>query len=184
MQKLTKWLGLRKLNSKSVALLGIFVALTFVFTMFATVRIGNQLEISLKFIPVFVMGALFGPVFAGITCFLGDVLSVILFPVGAPIIGMFFTEFLSGFFYGAFFYRKYKMNTSYIIRMVLCVIIQFALSLILNSYFLYSAGYFSSMEVAIGIRFAASFAKMIAQAVVIVFAPYYLKVFSKITKQQ
>ncbi|MBQ3110191.1 MAG: folate family ECF transporter S component [Clostridia bacterium] len=182
MQKIKNWLGFRKLDTKAVALLGIFVALTMVFTMYSTVRVGNSIEVSLKFIPVFVMGALFGPFFAGITCFLGDALSVILFPVGPPIIGMFLTEFLSGFFFGAFFYRKYEMNVSYIIRMVVCVVIQFVLSIILNSYFLVDAGYFSSMEAAISIRMVASLAKAPIQAVVIIFAPFYLKAFSKLVK--
>lgn len=182
MKKFVEWLGVRKLNSKSVATLGLFVALTVVFTIWSTVRIGNQIEISLKFVPVFVMGALFGPLFAGLTSLLGDIISVILFPVGAPIIGMFVTEFLSGFFYGAFFYRRYTMRRSYIVRMLICVICQFVLSLGLNSYFLYSAGYFSSMEAAVGIRFAASFAKVFVQAAIIMLAPYYLKIFSKFTK--
>lgn len=182
MQKIKNWLGFRKLDAKAVALLGIFVALTMVFTMYSTIRVGNGIEVSLKFIPVFVMGALFGPIFAGLTCFLGDVLSVILFPVGPPIIGMFLIEFLSGFFYGAFFYRRYEMNTSYIVRMVMCVIVQFVLSIILNSYFLVDAGYFGTMASAISFRMPASLAKAPLQAIVIIFAPYYLKVFSKFVK--
>ncbi len=183
MQKFFKrYLGIGKLDAKSVALLGIFTALSFVFTMFATVRVGNLLEISLKFIPVFVMGALFGPVYAGTVCFLSDVISVIFFPVGAPIIGMFLTEFLSGFTYGILFYRRFKLNVSFICRMIVCVLIQFVLSLVLNSYFLYSAGYFSSMAVAVTYRFPASSAKMIVQAVVICFSPCYLKGLSRIVK--
>lgn len=183
MQKFFKrYLGIGALDAKNVALLGIFTALSFVFTMFATVRVGNWLEISLKFIPIFVMGALFGPVYAGIVCFLSDVISVIFFPVGAPIIGMFLTEFLSGFTYGILFYRRCKMNVSFILRMILCVLIQLVLSLFLNSYFLYSAGYFSSMSVAVAVRFPASFSKLIAQAVVISFSPYYLKRIARFAK--
>ncbi len=182
MQKFLNWLGFKKLDSKAIALLGIFVALTLVFTMYSTVRIGNQIEVSLKFIPVFVMGALFGPVFAGITSLLGDILSVILFPVGPPIIGMFATEFLSGFFYGVFFYRNRAMSVSYVIRMLLCVAVQFVLSIILNSFFLVDAGYFSSMAAAVAYRFPASFAKIFLQAAVIIFAPCYLKIFSKFAK--
>lgn len=182
MQKFFNWLGVRKLDAKAVSLLGLFVALTVVFTMGFTVRVGNQLEISLKFIPVFVMGALFGPLFAGLTSLLGDIISVIVYPVGAPIIGMFATEFLSGFFYGAFFYKNYKPSISFYVRMLLCVVIQFILSLGLNSYFLVEAGYFSSMTVAVTIRFFASFSKMIVQAAVICFAPYYLRLFSRFVR--
>ncbi len=179
MQKFLNWLGAKKLDAKAVSVLGLFVALTVVFTLWFTVRVGNQLEISLKFIPVFVMGALFGPLFAGLTSLLGDIISVIVYPVGPPIIGMFVTEFLSGFFYGAFFYQKYERKVSFYIRVVFCVIIQFVLSLGLNSYFLVEAGYFSSMASAVTIRFFASFVKMLVQAAVIIFAPYYLKIFSK-----
>lgn len=179
MQKFLHWLGAKKLDTKAVAALGLFVALTVVFTLWFTVRVGNQLEISLKFIPVFVMGALFGPLFAGLTSLLGDIISVIVYPVGPPIIGMFVTEFLSGFFYGAFFYNRYRRTAWFYVRVVLCVLVQFALSLGLNSYFLVDAGYFSSMSAAITIRFFASFAKMLVQAAVIIFAPYYLKIFSK-----
>lgn len=183
MQKFLNWLGFRKLDAKAVSLLGLFVALTVVFTMGFTVRVGNQLEISLKFIPVFVMGALFGPLFAGLTSLLGDIVSVIVYPVGPPIIGMFLTEFLSGFCYGAFFYRKYTRSASFYVRILLCVLIQFVLSLGLNSYFLVDAGYFSSMESALAFRFLASFIKMPLQAAVIFFAPYYLKIFSRFAKE-
>lgn len=182
MKRILSFLGVRKMDTKSVSLLGLFVALTVVFTIWFTLRIGNQLEISLKFIPVFVMGALFGPLFAGLTSLLGDIISIIVYPVGAPIIGMFATEFLSGFFYGTFFYKKYDRSFSFFIRVALCVIIQFILSLVLNSYFLVQAGYFSSMKAAITIRFFASFIKMLVQAVVIIFAPAYLKIFSKLIK--
>ncbi len=180
MQKLKSLLNLKKLDSKAIATVGIFTALTVVFTIISTIRIGNQIEISLKFVPVFVLGALYGPIYAALASLLGDIISVILFPAGAPIIGMFFTELLSGFTYGILFYKKYNLNASYIVRLVLCVLIQLFLSLFLNSLFLTAAGYFSSLSSAVTIRSAASLSKLVLQALVIFFAPYYLKAFSKL----
>ncbi|MBQ8003235.1 MAG: folate family ECF transporter S component [Clostridia bacterium] len=170
----------RFFSTKRICLIAVFIALTVVLSMVSNLRIGNYIEISFKFIPVFVMGALFGPVLSGLTSLLGDVVTVMMFTGGAPLIGLFVTEFVSGFIYGVLFYNNYEKSVSYIVRMVICVLLQFALSLFVNSYILYSAGYFSTFAVAIGIRFWASFSKIFMHAAVIIFAPYYLKVFSKL----
>ncbi len=173
---------MKKFTTKEICTVAVFVALTVVLSMVSNLRIGNYIEISFKFIPVFIIGALFGPILSGLTSLLGDVVTVMLFTGGAPLIGLFVTEFISGFIYGALFYNKYEKSASYVVRMVVCVLLQFALSLFVNSYILFHAGYFSSFSVAIGIRFWASFSKIFMQVAVIILAPYYLKVFSRFTK--
>ncbi|MGM9552659.1 MAG: folate family ECF transporter S component [Clostridia bacterium] len=171
----------KKFTTKEICTVAAFVALTVVLSMVSNIRIGNYIEISFKFIPVFIMGALFGPLFSGITSLLGDIVTVMLFTGGgAPLISLFVTEFLSGFIYGMLFYKKHEFSASYVVRTVICVLLQFVLSFIVNSYILYYVGYFSSYQAALTIRFWASFSKIFMQAAVIIFAPYYLKVFEKL----
>lgn len=182
MQKISTWLGFRKLDTKAICTLGLFIALTVVFTLYFTLRIDTKIEISFNFIPTFIIGALFGPLYAGITYLLADIISVIAVPLGPPIPGLSITAFISGFIYGIFFHRNYKMSKSYVVRMVVCVLLQFVLSVLVNSFVLYHAYGSNNLTFWIAYRFPASFIKIFLQAAVIMFAPHYLKIFSKFTK--
>lgn len=106
-------------------------ALTIVLGFYATWRFGPTIKISLKFCPVFVSGALFGPILGGVVGCVSDVASFIANPSGGflPLITL--TEFLYGFLYGIFFYKKNSTPAA----CILCTVISaFVLDLIFKSF--------------------------------------------------
>lgn len=141
-------------TTRKVCLLGVFAAITAILGIFATFRIGNQIKIPLKFITVFITGALFGPLSGGLVAAIADILNAVLVPVG-PIMPQITTvEFMYGVIFGAFFYKA-KDNAFYYLRAVLCCVLQSVISVALMSKILADVGYFSSFGAAVSIRMPA-----------------------------
>ena len=145
----------RKFTTRKICLLGVLAAITAVLGIFATFRIGNQIKIPLKFITVFMTGAIFGPVSGGAVAAVADVLNAVLVPVGPIMPQITAVEFLYGVIYGAFFYKAVE-NHWYYLRAALCCILQFVISITLMSWILTGIGYFSSFSAAIAIRMPAA----------------------------
>ena len=92
----------------------------------ATIKIG------FTFIPVAIAAILFGPLIAGGVGALGDVLSALLFPVGAWIPGITLNAFLTGFVFGLFLYRK----QTWLRALLAAVINNFGISMFLTTLWL------------------------------------------------
>lgn len=155
----------KKISTRKICLLGVFAAITAILGIFATFRIGNQIKIPLKFITVFMTGALFGPVSGGVVAAVADVLNAVLVPVGPIMPQITAVEFLYGFIYGAFFYRAGE-NKMYYLRSLLCCFLQFAISIALMSWILTNIGYFSSFGAAVVIRMPAALVTLAIHLVV------------------
>ncbi len=197
MKKLCEFLGVRRLSVREMCTLGLLIAVTIVLSMYATLRIGNYIKVSLKFIPVFITGALFGPVPAGLVGFLGDLLNTFIQPAGPWLPQLSLIEFLFGVTYGVCFYRHITMSPSYIVRLVICVIIQFLLSIVLNTFFLVQMNYvpaftaaidagltyWQSFAAAMASRLPVSLAKLVLQSIVIAVSAAYLPIFNKIIRK-
>ncbi|MBQ3021716.1 MAG: folate family ECF transporter S component [Clostridia bacterium] len=150
----------QKFTTRKICLLGVFASITAILAIFATFRIGNQIKIPLKFIPVFMTGAIFGPISAGIVAAIGDILNAVLVPVGPIMPQITAVEFLYGVIWGACFYKA-KENTFYYLRSAICALLQFVISITLMSWILTGIGYFSSFSAAVVIRMPASLATFI-----------------------
>lgn len=183
MQKILKFLGIRRYSLKEMCVLAMLIAITAILAIYATFRIGNMIKIPFKFISVFITGALFGPIPAAFTALMGDVLNTFLAPVGPFLPQIAFVEFVSGFIYGCFFYNCHKMSKSYILRLCICVFLQALLDITLTSYFLTGVGYFPSFFVAVGSRFPATVLKAALQSIVILLSCNYLPTFSKLIRR-
>lgn len=165
------FLGLRKITVHELCFLGLLTALTVIFAVFFTLRIGNAIKIPLKFITVFITAVTFGPIWGGIVGALGDILNAVLVPVGAPIPLITIIEFAYGFIFGIFFYadrKKYLLKTI-ICSLILTLIDIFAVSLILTS-----AGYFPDYYIAVTVRLPASILKFVIYIITILFLKKYL----------
>ncbi len=145
----------QKITTRKICLLGVFAAITAILGIFATFRIGNQIKIPLKFITVFITGALFGPLSGGLVASIADILNAVLVPVGPIMPQITAVEFLYGVIYGAFFYKA-KDNPAYYLRAVLCCLLQAIISITLMSMILTDVGYFSSFAAAVVIRMPAA----------------------------
>ena len=127
-----------KMNVKSVSVIGILVAMEIILARFS-IHTWN-LKIGFSFVPIVVAAILYGPIAGGLVGAIGDVISAILFPVGAYFPGFTLTAFLTGAVFGWFFRKKVSvLNVVFSVLMVQILISQF-----LNTYwisFLYGGRY-------------------------------------------
>ena len=70
-----------KVNARCISMIGVLVALEIVLSRF-TIHTWN-LKIGFSFVPVVVAAIFYGPLAAGLVGAIGDILSAVLFPVGA-----------------------------------------------------------------------------------------------------
>lgn len=92
----------------------------------ATIKIG------FTFIPVVIAAILFGPLVGGAVGGLGDLLSAILFPVGAWIPGITLSNILMGIVFGLFLYKK----QTWLRTLLAAVINNFGITLFLTTFWL------------------------------------------------
>lgn len=127
-----------KLNVRSVSVIGILVAMEIILARFS-IHTWN-LKIGFTFIPIVVAAILYGSIAAGLVGAIGDVVSAILFPVGAYFPGFTLTAFLTGAVFGWCFRKKVSVfNVVFSVLVVQILISQF-----LNTYwisFLYGSPY-------------------------------------------
>lgn len=147
-------------------MLALFTAVTVILGLFATFRIGNQIKIPLKFISVFMTGALFGPLCGGLVAATADLLNAIIMPVGPVFPQITAVEFIYGMIFGFFFYNI-PDNRAFFPRAVLCSFLQFLISLFIMSKILTDIGYFSSFNAAVIIRFPAAILTLIMHIIVL-----------------
>lgn len=176
---MNKILGKIKLSVKDLCVLALLTAITVILALFATVRIGNIVKIPLKFISVFITGVFFGPLWAGVSAAIGDILNSLLMPVGPFMPQITMVEFLYGFIFGACLYNAHKDGRFYLTKAILCVMCQLAIDMFLTPVFLVQAGYFPGYLAAITIRFPTSLIKAALQFVVIAMGKNYLKIFTR-----
>ena len=83
-----------KISAKSVSMIGIMVAMEVILARFS-IHTWN-LKIGFTFLPIAVAAILYGPVAGGFVGAIGDVVSAVLFPVGAYFPGFTLTAYLTG----------------------------------------------------------------------------------------
>jgi ECF transporter S component (folate family) len=94
-----------KLKTKDLILIAFFIALEIILTRFLSINT-PIVRIGFGFLPVAMIGILYGPLWAGLAYALGDVLGMLLFPAGPYFPGFTLTAFLTGLVYGYFLYNK------------------------------------------------------------------------------
>lgn len=119
-----------KVNARCVSVIGVLVALEIILSRF-TIHTWN-LKIGFSFVPVVVAAVFYGPVAAGLVGAIGDVLSAVLFPVGAFFPGFTFSAFLTGLVFGILL-RK-KQNLPNVLLSV--AIVQLCISQGMNTFFI------------------------------------------------
>lgn len=72
---------MNKWNIASLALMGVFVALSIVFTRLLVLPIGTSLRFTLGNIPILLSGVWFGPLAGAVIGFASDFLGTVLFPI-------------------------------------------------------------------------------------------------------
>ena len=119
-----------KISVKSVSVVGFLVAMEIILARFS-IHTWN-LKIGFSFIPIVVAAIFYGPVAGGLVGAIGDVVSAILFPVGAYFPGFTLTAFLTGAVFGWLFRKKVT-----VLNVVLSVlVVQGLISQVMNTYWI------------------------------------------------
>jgi len=95
----------KKSNTSKLVVTAFLVALEVIFTRFLSINT-PILRIGFGFIPVATMGALYGPLWAGIGYVVGDILGMLIFPSGMFFPGFTVTALLTGAVWGFFLKGK------------------------------------------------------------------------------
>ena len=123
-----------KINLKKLILMSMLAALTIICVRFLAFDTGI-VRISFGFIPIAVAGMTLGPLGGGLTAVLADILGMLINNKG----GVYFfpftiSEFLYGFGYGIFLYKKRPS----MLKLSICIAVQFIIiNLLLTSFWLY-----------------------------------------------
>lgn len=132
---------MKKWSTKVWVTLAMMVAIEVVLSRFLSINAWN-LKIGFSFIPIVVVGILYGALPAGVVGVVADLIGATLFPSGTFFPGYTLTAFLTAFVFGLFLHKK--QTTPYIVMAV--AINQFVMSLFLQSYwisFQYMTPYFA-----------------------------------------
>lgn len=92
-------------TTHKLVLMAMLAATQIVLSRFLSINLWN-LRIGFSFVPIVVAGMLLGPVGAGLTGAVADIIGATLFPTGAFFPGFTLTAFLTAFGYGFFLQKK------------------------------------------------------------------------------
>ena len=99
----------KKMNrTHKLVLMAMLVAIQVVLSRFLSINLWN-LKIGFSFVPIALAGMLLGPIGAGLTGMVADIIGATLFPSGAFFPGFTLTAFITAFGYGFFLHKKQDM---------------------------------------------------------------------------
>lgn len=123
----------KKPDVKMIAVMGIMIALEIVLHRFISIQTPT-LQIHFGFIPIVFVAIFYGPLYAGLSWAIADILGTLLFPTGALFFGFTITAFLSGMIYGIFLY---KSKSNFVNVVIAVLIINIFFTLLLDLYWIY-----------------------------------------------
>lgn len=145
-------------NIRCVVTIGVLLAVAVVLDGFGSIRFGEYLKINFAFLPLAMVGILFGPVAGGAAGMLTDLVGYLINPTAGFIPALMLVTGLEGFIYGLILYNiKGERTYQTVIRVVLARLIVCTLcNLTLNTLVLYSCGFITgeSFGVVFGARIA------------------------------
>ena len=115
-----------------IVITGFMIALEIVLSKLVSVNLAF-LRIGFGFLPIAIVAILYGPVWAGITYAIGDVIGGFLFPTGAFFPGFTLTAFLTGIIFGLILYRH---EVTFIRALAASAAVCLLCNLLLNTYWL------------------------------------------------
>ncbi|MBO6159289.1 MAG: folate family ECF transporter S component [Firmicutes bacterium] len=93
-------------NVKSLTGLSMLLALDLVLNLTASIQITQSLRLSFSFIASALMGMLYGPTLAALSCSLVDILQLFIKPTGPYFPGFTLSAALTGIIFGLFLYKN------------------------------------------------------------------------------
>jgi ECF transporter S component (folate family) len=94
-----------RLKTKDLVVMAFLMTTEIIFTRFLSIQT-PVVRIGFGFLPMAIMGKLYGPFWTGLSYVACDLLGMAIFPRGAFFPGFTFTAFLTGVIYGLFLHNK------------------------------------------------------------------------------
>ena len=91
-------------NVRKLVEISLLIALEIILTRFCSINTAI-LRIGFGFLPIAIIGMMYGPVSAGLAYVIGDILGMMIFPSGSFFPGFTLTAALTGAPYGVFLYK-------------------------------------------------------------------------------
>jgi len=123
---------MKKIDTRRLATVAILVAIEIVLSRFCSIQT-PIVKIGFGFIPMAIVAALYGPIWAGAAYGVADFLGATLFPIGPYFPGFTLTSILTGLLFGLLLYKKQESVWPAIVAATLNNLV---LGLLLNSYWL------------------------------------------------
>lgn len=95
----------KKSATSRLVIMAFLIAMEIILTRFCSINT-PILRIGFGFLPVAMMGIMFGPVWAAAGYAIGDLLGMLIFPSGAYFPGFTLTAFLTGLIFGLFLHNR------------------------------------------------------------------------------
>ena len=95
----------KKSATSRLVIMAFLIAMEIILTRFCSINT-PILRIGFGFLPVAMMGIMFGPVWAAAGYAIGDLLGMLIFPSGAYFPGVTLTAFLTGLVFGLFLHNR------------------------------------------------------------------------------
>ncbi len=158
-----------KLNVRDICILGLFMAVTTLLSVFCTFRLGTVVKIPMKFISVFLTAVLYGPVYGGIIAAAGDLLNCLLAPSGPIIPQITAIEFLCGFVFGLCFIQKDLSKTDYLVRVIICAFLQLSIDMVITTaVFSLWLGWYGTFTAGFIVRTPAGIVKLFLHIIILI----------------
>lgn len=122
-----------KLETTKITVIAFLMALEIILTRFLSLFL-PFLRLGLGFLPVAIVGILYGPLWSGASYALGDLLGMMIFPSGPYFPGFTLTAFLTGITYGLILHKKkISWKRCFLAASMVCLV----LNLCLDTFWLY-----------------------------------------------
>ena len=97
----------RQIDTKRMVHIALMIAFQIIFTRFLSIEYGQIIRISFAFIPMAIVGIVYGPVYGGIAAAIANFFGAVLSGI-TPFPGFVLSAFLAGSIYGLLLYKKPK----------------------------------------------------------------------------
>ncbi|XVG95198.1 folate family ECF transporter S component [Eubacteriales bacterium KG127] len=90
---------MRKSTTTQLVTIAVFIAIEIILTRFLSIQT-PIVRLGFGFLPIAMIGILYGPIWAGVSYAVGDVLGMMLWPTGGYFFGFTLSAFLTGIIFG------------------------------------------------------------------------------------
>ncbi len=174
MKNVLNFLGIRRYSLIEVVILTLMVFATVILSLKFVIKFDFGADICLHFIPIFIMGALFGPLLSALASLMAYIAGTLYFGIDNINLLLCVTALLSGFIYGWLFYNKCELSKSFFKRVFLCTVLQYILYVFIDTAIICIFSKTTDFNDLYSIRTISAFVELFLQTAFLMLAPKYI----------